>query len=77
MVQPIKLSVPSHPKYLCLIRKVLQELLEDNELPNETVRYLISCADDACLNFSKHSYEGPLEFYKNLADLEIEKLKKT
>ena len=27
MSQPIKLSIPSHPKYLGLIRKVLQELL--------------------------------------------------
>jgi len=28
MSQPIKLSIPSHPKYLGLIRKVLQELLD-------------------------------------------------
>ena len=32
MSQPIKLSVPSHPKYLGLIRKVLQELLDYHEV---------------------------------------------
>ena len=32
MSQPIKLSIPSHPKYLGLIRKVLQELLDCHEV---------------------------------------------
>ena len=32
MSQPIKLSIPSHPKYLGLIRKVLQELLDYHEV---------------------------------------------
>ena len=32
MSQPIKLSIPSHPKYLGLIRKVLQELLGYHEV---------------------------------------------
>ena len=32
MSQPIKLSIPSHPKYLGLIRKVLQELPDYHEV---------------------------------------------
>ena len=32
MSQPIKISTPSHPKYLGLIRKVLQELLDYHEV---------------------------------------------
>ena len=32
MSQPIKLSILSHPKYLGLIRKVLQELLDYHEV---------------------------------------------
>ena len=32
MSQPIKLSIPSYPKYLGLIRKVLQELLDYHEV---------------------------------------------
>ncbi len=61
MSQPIKLSIPSNPKYLGLIRKVLQELLEYHEVPEETARRLILCVDEACSNVIKHSYEGPCE----------------
>ena len=32
MSQPIKLSIPSHPKYLGLIHKVLEELLDYHEV---------------------------------------------
>ena len=49
MSQPIKLSIPSHPKYLGLIRKVLQELLDYHEVPEETSRRLILCVDEAPL----------------------------
>ena len=58
MSQPIKLSIPSNPKYLGLIRKVLQELLQYHEVPDETARRLILCVDEACSNVIKHSYEG-------------------
>ena len=58
MSQPIKLFIPSNPKYLGLIRKVLQELLQYHEVPDETARRLILCVDEACSNVIKHSYEG-------------------
>ncbi|MBT5551050.1 MAG: ATP-binding protein [Nitrospina sp.] len=61
MSQPIKLSIPSDPKYLGLIRKVLQELLESHEVPDDTARRLILCVDEACANVIKHSYEGPCD----------------
>jgi anti-sigma regulatory factor (Ser/Thr protein kinase) len=61
MSQPIKLSVPSDPKYLGLIRKVLQELLESHDVPDDTARRLILCVDEACANVIKHSYEGPCD----------------
>ncbi len=58
MSQPIKLSIPSDPKYLGLIRKVLQELLDSHDVPEDTARRLILCVDEACANVIKHSYEG-------------------
>ena len=61
MSQPIKLSIPSHPKYLGLIRKVLQELLDYHKTPEETERHLILCVDEACSNVIKHGYGGPCE----------------
>ena len=41
-----------------MIRKVLQELLQYHEVPDETARRLILCVDEACSNVIKHSYEG-------------------
>ena len=61
MAPPIKLSVPSDPKYLGLIRKVLQELLDSHDVPADTARRLILCVDEACANVIKHSYEGPCD----------------
>mgnify|MGYP002630798350 FL=1 len=61
MSQPIKLSIPSDPKYLGLIRKVLQELLDYHEVPEETAGRLILCVDEACSNVIKHSYGGRCE----------------
>lgn len=61
MSQPIKLSIPSDPKYLGLIRKVLQELLDKHDVPDDTARRLILCVDEACANVIKHSYEGPCD----------------
>ena len=61
MTQPIKLSIPGNPKYLGLIRKVLQELLDSHDVSDETARRLILCVDEACANVIKHSYEGPCD----------------
>ena len=61
MVAPIKLSIPSDPKYLGLIRKVLQELLDRHDVPADTARRLILCVDEACSNIIKHSYDGPCD----------------
>jgi len=58
MTPPIKLSVPSDPKYLGLIRKVLQELLDNHDVSPDTARRLVLCVDEACANVIKHSYEG-------------------
>ena len=61
MVAPIKLSIPSDPKYLGLIRKVLQELLDSHDVPADTARRLILCVDEAGSNIIKHSYDGPCD----------------
>jgi anti-sigma regulatory factor (Ser/Thr protein kinase) len=61
MAPPIKLSIPGDPKYLGLIRKVLQELLDSHEVPADTARRLILCVDEACANVIKHGYDGPCD----------------
>ena len=54
----VKLTVPSDPKYLCLIRKVQEQLLSEIKVPEEMIRQLILCVDEACSNIIKYSYEG-------------------
>jgi anti-sigma regulatory factor (Ser/Thr protein kinase) len=54
----VKLTVPSDPKYLCLIRKVQEQLLTEINIPEDMIRRLILCVDEACSNIIKYSYEG-------------------
>jgi phosphoserine phosphatase RsbU/P len=61
MSQPIKLSIPNQPKYLGLIRKVLQKLLNYHEVSDETGGHLILCVDEAFSNVVKLGYRGPSE----------------
>lgn len=58
MTESVKLAIPSNPKYLGLVRKVLHHLLADHEVSGETSRRLILCVDEACSNIIKYSYEG-------------------
>lgn len=61
MTPPIKLSIPSDPKYLVLIRKVLQEFLVSHNISSDTAHRLILCVDEACSNIIKYSYQGPCD----------------
>lgn len=56
--QPVNLTVPADSKYLSLIRAVLKHLLSYYEVPEEMVRKLVLCVDEACSNIIKHSYGG-------------------
>lgn len=56
MEQPVKLTIPSDPKYLCLLRKVLQHLLCSHEVSEELASRLVLCIDEACSNIIKYSY---------------------
>lgn len=58
MAQPVKLTIPSDPEYLCLLRKVLQHLLCAHEVSEETASRLVLCIDEACSNIIKYSYNG-------------------
>ena len=58
MAQPVKLTIPSDPEYLCLLRKVLQHLLCTHEVSEEITSRLVLCIDEACSNIIKYSYNG-------------------
>ena len=58
MTQPVKLVIPSDSKFLGLSRKALEYLLACHGVPDETIRKLVLCVDEACSNIIKYSYMG-------------------
>ncbi|QPJ64722.1 MAG: ATP-binding protein [Candidatus Nitrohelix vancouverensis] len=58
MKQPIRLTIPSDPRFLCVNRKALQQILKCYEAPEELAGKLALCVDEACSNVIKYSYEG-------------------
>ncbi len=58
MTIPVQLTIPSHSKYLCLVRKVLTHLLSNHEAPEDVARKIVLCVDEACSNIIKHGYGG-------------------
>lgn len=61
MKRPVKLAIPSDPKYLCLTRSVLQQLLSLHETPEDVARKIVLCVDEACSNIIKYGYGGRCE----------------
>lgn len=55
--ESISLTVPSHSKYLGLIRKVIQQFSRDGGFSEEDGRKLTLAVDEACSNVIKYSYE--------------------
>ncbi len=58
MTEIVTLIVPSHPKYLRIIRSALQPFLEDAGFPETEARKIILAVDEACSNIIKYAYEG-------------------
>ena len=57
MTIPLQITVPSHSKYLSLIRNVLLQFLSTNQVPEKLARKIILCVDEACANIIKYSYD--------------------
>ncbi|MFA5074456.1 MAG: ATP-binding protein [Nitrospirota bacterium] len=57
MIQTMTLVVPSHPRYLCVIRSALQPLLLDEGFSEKEARTIVLAIDEACSNIIKYAYE--------------------
>jgi serine/threonine-protein kinase RsbW len=76
MADSVKLTIPSDPKYLSLVRKVVSHLLTNHKVDRELIPRLALCIDEACSNIIKYSYgecqdqsKGqPIEMDFSLAD---------
>lgn len=55
---PVTLTVPSHPKYLYVVRSALYPILADAGFGRKDARRIILAVDEACSNIIKHAYEG-------------------
>jgi len=55
---PVTLTVPSHPKYLYVVRSALYPIVADAGFGRKDARRIILAVDEACSNIIKHAYEG-------------------
>jgi len=58
MTETVTLTVPSHPKYLYVIRSAVYPLVIDAGFPKKEARKIVLAIDEACSNIIKYAYEG-------------------
>ena len=54
----VKLSLPSDPKFLSVVRVVVSTMAEKAEFDDRQVKDIVLAVDEACTNVIKHSYLG-------------------
>jgi anti-sigma regulatory factor (Ser/Thr protein kinase) len=54
----VVVSVPSHPKYLCVVREVTARIGLMHDLGEEVVEEIKLAVDEACSNVIKYAYRG-------------------
>jgi len=58
MSETVTLTVPSHPKYLYVIRSSLYPIVIDAGFSGKEARRIVLAVDEACSNIIKYAYEG-------------------
>jgi anti-sigma regulatory factor (Ser/Thr protein kinase) len=58
MSETTTLIVPSHPKYLCVIRSTLNPILIEDCYSDRDAHRIVLAVDEACSNIIKYAYEG-------------------
>ena len=54
----VTLTVPSHPKYLYVVRSALYPLVLEAGFPKKEARKVVLAVDEACSNIIRHAYAG-------------------
>ena len=54
----VTLTVPSHPRYLYVIRSAVYPLAVDAGFGKKGARQIVLAVDEACSNIIKHAYQG-------------------
>jgi serine/threonine-protein kinase RsbW len=58
MKDSITITIPSHPKYLSVVRSVTVKVGQMNGMKEELLEDIKLAVDEACANVIKHSYRG-------------------
>ena len=58
MTETVTLTVPSHPKYLYIIRSAVYPLVIEAGFPKKEARRIVLAVNEACSNIIKYAYEG-------------------
>ena len=58
MKDEVVITVPSHPKYLSLVRAVTVMMGAQNKIDDTVIRQMEHAVDEACSNVIKHAYAG-------------------
>lgn len=58
MEESVTVTVPSHPKYLSVIRAVTVRMAQLHEMPERVIDDIKLAVDEACSNVIKHAYKG-------------------
>jgi anti-sigma regulatory factor (Ser/Thr protein kinase) len=54
----VTLTVPSHPRYLYVVRSALYPLVLEAGFPKKEARKVVLAVDEACSNIIRHAYSG-------------------
>jgi serine/threonine-protein kinase RsbW len=58
MKDSITITIPSHPKYLSVVRSVTVKVGQINGMKEELLEDIKLAVDEACANVIKHAYRG-------------------
>ncbi|MBM4081699.1 MAG: ATP-binding protein [Planctomycetes bacterium] len=54
----VRLAIPSHPRYLCMVRRVATEAAQHVGFSPDETKHIVLAIDEACSNVIKYSYAG-------------------
>ncbi len=58
MTELVELTVPSHPKFLYIVRNVMYPLAVNAGFSKKEARKIVLAVDEACSNIIKYAYAG-------------------
>jgi anti-sigma regulatory factor (Ser/Thr protein kinase) len=58
MTEMVALTVPSHPKFLYIVRNVIYPLAVNSGFSKKEARQIVLAVDEACSNIIKYAYAG-------------------